>query len=385
MLRIVFICSVCPDPRKEKVNIMNKKLVQIVLFIAGNAIGAGVLGLPVALGGVGLWPALVAMCVLYGAMLYTGQILADFVVETRSFDLPSLFQKTLGKPGLIVFCVAYFTLFFCLLVAYWTGLGSLFAPITFPCRGSLLVIVALLLFHGFRSIGPFNVLLTSGFIVAFFALIFFMLRVESGMAVWVGDLAVLNRSLSVILCSYGFHAAVPFVCRQLDFDKKIIKKAIFWGTLFPFFFNVMIIFVSFRALSVDELGGGLARGLPVFSLLCEKEGMQLCALWGQIFSFFAIVTSLIGVSLTMGNALQDCFSGKLANFFPIIVTVGLPFVISVYNPSIFIRTLEFAGGIFLNIIAGILPIVAKIKSGKHHLWDFFMLAGFLYVLAVTVL
>jgi tyrosine-specific transport protein len=364
---------------------MNKKLIQIVLFIAGNAIGAGVLGLPVSMGGVGIWPALIAMCALYGAMLYTAQVLADFVLKTRAFDLPSLFQKVLGKPGMIVFCVAYFTLFFCLLVAYWTGLGSLFAPVMFPCRGCLVGLVALLLFQGFRSIGPFNALLTWGFIIAFVALIFLMLRVENGMTMAIGDLAILNRSLSVILCSYGFHAAVPFLCKELNFDKKMIRKAIFWGTLFPFFFNIIIVFVSFRALSVEELQGGLARGLPVFALLCEKEGMQLCAQWGQIFSFFAIITSLIAVSLTTGNALQDCFSGKLVRIFPIIVTVGLPFVISIYNPSIFIRTLEFAGGICLNVIAGILPLVAKIKNGKFHPLDILLLAGFLYVLVVTVL
>jgi amino acid permease len=136
---------------------------------------------------------------------------------------------------------------------------------------------------------------------------------------------------------------------------------------------------------VEELRGGFARGLPVFALLCEKEGMQLCAQWGQIFSFFAIITSLIAVSLTTGNALQDCFSGKLVRIFPIIITVGLPFAISVYNPSIFIRTLELAGGIFLNIIAGILPLIAKIKRGKVHLFDFLLLVGFSYVLAVTIL
>jgi tyrosine-specific transport protein len=364
---------------------MNKKLIQIVLFIAGNAIGAGVLGLPVSLGGVGIWPTLIAMCTLYGAMLYTAQVLSDFVLDTRSFDLPSLFQKTLGKPGLMIFCTAYFTLFFCLLVAYWTGLGSLFTPITFPCRGCLIGLVALLLFQGFRSIGPFNALLTCGFIIAFVALIFFMLQTESKMTMAIGDLAILNRSLSVILCSYGFHAAVPFLCRELDFDKKMIRKAIFRGTLFPFFFNIIIVFVSFRALSAEELQSGLARGLPVFALLCEKEGIQLCAQWGQIFSFFAIITSLIGVSLTMGNALQDCFSGKLMRIFPIIITVGLPFIISIYNPSIFIRTLEFAGGICLNIIAGILPLIAKIKNGKNFPLDFLLLVGFFYILIVTIL
>jgi amino acid permease len=161
--------------KKKKVNIMNKKLIQIVLFIAGNAIGAGVLGLPVSLGRVGIWPALIAMCALYGAMLYTAQVLSDFVLDTRSFDLPSLFQKTLGKPGLMIFCMAYFTLFFCLLVPYWTGLGRLFAPIVFPCRGCVVGLVALLLFQGIRSIGPLNVLLTWGFIIAFSTLVFFML------------------------------------------------------------------------------------------------------------------------------------------------------------------------------------------------------------------
>ncbi|MDR0417857.1 MAG: hypothetical protein LBH08_00245 [Puniceicoccales bacterium] len=360
---------------------MNKKLVQIVLFIAGNAIGAGFLGLPVALGGVGFWPATAAVLILYGAMLYTGQIIANFVLATRSFDLPSLFQKILGKSGAMVFCLAYFTLFFCLLVAYWTGLGNLFAF----CRECILLVVIFLLIRGFRSIGPFNAVLTGGFIVAFAVLVFLILHIDCGTAMEIGDLTTLNRSLSVILCSYGFHAAIPFVCQQLDFDKSLVRKAIAYGTFFPLFFNVIILFVSFRALSGEELREGLARGLPVFVLLCEKEGIQSCAQWGQIFSFFAIVTSLIGVSLTMGNALQDCFSGKLMRKFHIIITVGLPFIISVYNPSLFIRTLELAGGIFLNIIAGILPLIAKIKGKIAQPLDFLLLAGFLYILITTIL
>ncbi|MDR1906681.1 MAG: hypothetical protein LBQ03_00425 [Puniceicoccales bacterium] len=363
---------------------MNKKLVQIVLFIAGNAIGAGVLGLPVALGGVGFYPALGIMIALYGAMLYTGLLLANLTLKTNSFDLPSLFRKTLGVPGVTVFAIAYFTLFFCLLVAYWTGLGSIFNQIPFA-RECLLLIVTLLLFQGFHSIGPLNAMLTAGFMIAFAVLVFFMLQIKNGIPTEIGDLQTLNRSLSVILCSYGFHGAVPFVCRHLDFNEKLIRKAITWGTLFPFLFNVIILFVSFRALSSEELQGGLARGLPVFALLCEKEGMQLCAQWGQIFSFFAMITSLIGVSLTMGNALQDCFSGKLMRIFPIIITVGLPFVISIHNPSIFIRTLEFAGGIFLNVIAGILPLVAKMKTKNSNALDYILLIGFLYILVVTVL
>jgi amino acid permease len=76
---------------------------------------------------------------------------------------------------------------------------------------------------------------------------------------------------------------------------------------------------------------GLAQGLPVFAILSHKEGMQLCALWGQIFSLFAIITSLIGVSLTVGSALQDCFSRKSIKLPIIAITVfyslRFPFII----------------------------------------------------------
>jgi tyrosine-specific transport protein len=325
------------------------------------------------------------MIVLYIAMLYTGQVLAKLVVRTRSSDLPSLFRGTLGKPGLMIFCITYFTLFFCLLVAYWTGLGSIFSKIAFPCRECLVLFVAIILFQGFRSIGPLNALLTGGVIISFGVLVALMLHVKGETLIGIGSLAVLNRSLAVILCSYGFHAAVPFVCWQLNFDEKLIRKAMLWGTLFPFLFNIIILLVSFRALNPVELSEGLAQGLPIFAILCEKEGMQLCALWGQIFSFFAIITSLIGVSLTLGNALQDCCSEKSSRIFPIVMSVLLPFLISVYNPSIFIRTLEFAGGIFLNIIAGILPLLAKIKTMRAHPMDFMLLAGFLYILGATIL
>jgi tyrosine-specific transport protein len=183
------------------------------LFITRNAIGADVLGLTVVLGGAELGTSLLAIFVIYVAMLYTGRVLADYVIETSSFDLPSLFRKTLGKPNVIPFCMAYFTLFFCLLVAYWTGLVSIFASVIFPCRECLVIFVIILLFHRFCSIGPLHVLLTGGFIVVFGVLIFLMLQVKSEGLTGVGDCGILSHSLVVSLCSYGFHGAVPCVCR----------------------------------------------------------------------------------------------------------------------------------------------------------------------------
>jgi tyrosine-specific transport protein len=359
---------------------MNGKSVQIILFIAGNAIGTSILELPVALGSAGFWPSLIAISILYGAMLYTGQILADFAVKTRSFNLPSLFRKMLDKPGLAIFYMAYFTLFFCLLVTYWIRLRALISPY---CE-CLPPVIILLLFQGFRFIGPLNALLTAGLIAAFAVLIFFMLKTGNRIPMEkMSSLEGLNHSLSIILCSYGFHGTVPFLCRELNLNKKLIKKAIITGTLFPFIFNVIILLGSFRVFSAEELQR--ESKLPIFTLLCGMEGMHWCTQWGQIFSFLAIITSLIGISLTFGNALQDYFSEKSMKIFPLIVTVGLPFVFSICTPSIFIRILEFTEGILLNIITGILPLAMKIKVGTGHPLDCLLLVGFLYVFITTIL
>jgi hypothetical protein len=129
-------------------------------------------------------------------MLYTSRILAHLVIETHPFDLPSLFQKIVEKPVMTAFRVDDFILFFCLIIAFQTGLASPFPGCHY--LSIFISTVALLVLHGFRSIRPSKALLTGSFLVAFLVWVFLPSQTENEIAM--DELVLLNRFLSVRLC-----------------------------------------------------------------------------------------------------------------------------------------------------------------------------------------
>jgi tyrosine-specific transport protein len=357
-----------------------------VLFIAGNAIGAGVLGLPVALGSGGFAAAVVTCCVLYLLALGAGLMLARLFCRYHQRDLPTFFQQQLGNGGLCVFSLAFFSLFFCLLVAYWSGIRAIFANNGLWVLLLAMVVVSLLLRLGTAAISKMVGLLTAGLVVSFFLLIAFTLCYD-GHSVWTTtNWMVVNRALPILFCSYGFQGAIPIVCRQMDFCQKRIDRAILYGTLIPLVFNIAILFISFRVLAPADLALGAERGLPVFLLFREKLLSPVFVILGEWFSFFAIGSSLLGVTATLSGALRDILhqrSWYVADVETLLL-IALPLCIALYGAHIFIATLELAGGICLNVIAGILPCIVAIRHRRTALFPWVFLCGFVYIFLVEV-
>ncbi|MDR2677370.1 MAG: GerAB/ArcD/ProY family transporter [Puniceicoccales bacterium] len=365
----------------------SSKFIVAILFIAGNAIGAGVLGLPLVLSKAGFAASAMACLILYALAMGAGSMFAGLFCENHQRDLPTFFSRELGQWGSGVFLIAFLSLFFCLLVAYWAGLQSIFRLVTnspwLLFFTALIAIFLQLLGAAFLS-GTVSVL-TVGLIITFFALTFLTFTHKSGNFLATGDGWVATRALPILFCSYGFQGAIPIVCRQLDFDRKRVSRAILYGTLFPLIFNILVLFISFGALSADELLRGAAEGMPVFLLFKEKFSSSLFTGLGQWFSFFAIGSSLLGVTATLSGALGDIFHRhawyKRAEAILVIV---LPMAIATCWAHIFVFALEIAGGICLNVIAGILPSLAAIKRKRVGVWPWIFLCAFLYIFAVEV-
>ncbi|MDR0727784.1 MAG: hypothetical protein LBF26_02730 [Puniceicoccales bacterium] len=366
----------------------NSKFVLAVLFIAGNAIGAGVLGLPLVLGKAGFAASMFACLALYTLALGAGQMFAGLFCDHHQRDLPTFFRQELGKKGFGVFSVAFFSLFFCLLVAYWSGIRSVFSIFgNSPWPLFFAVFVAVFLqSRGTVFLSKAASWLTIGLILTFFGLVFLTFFHGGGDLFAPGDGWMANRALPILFCSYGFQGAIPIVCRQLDFNRKRIGRAIFYGTLFPLLFNVLVLFISFRALTSDELLRGASEGVPVFLLFREKFSSSFFSVFGQWFSFFAIGSSLLGVTATLGGALRDVFHRhawyeKIESAFIII----LPVAVAVCWAHVFISALEIAGGICLNLIAGILPSLVAIKRKWGGVLPWIFLTAFLYIFSVEML
>jgi tyrosine-specific transport protein len=354
-----------------------------VFLVAGITIGASELGLPVALRHAGYFPAVCGMLGVYLCMFASGILLTRLFIRERRRDLPSLFQTYLGRPGAILFNVSYFSLAFCLLVAYWSGLKGIFDTLNF---GLVVVVIGVVLFYclrkNFKLLYQFNSIFTIGLIVCFILLIMASLGPSHASFFQFSDWMQLSQSLPLILCSFGYHQVIPMVCRQLDYDRQKINGALLIGTFIPLAFNLIILTVGFRLFSPEELSEAARLGVPVFVLLSEHFQSNLFLYIGQGFSFFAIITSLLGVSMAMHGALRDIFKDWkfLKQLVEILILIPLP--IAMLKPQLFFVVLGIAGGIFGNLMAGLLP-VTPFLLGKRFRFRYFIL--WLAFLAIFIL
>jgi tyrosine-specific transport protein len=338
-----------------------------VTLVAGTSIGASELGLPVALRQTGYLPALIGMAGVYCCMLASGILLARLFVVDRHRDLPTFFRKHLGTWGATIFNGSYFLLACCLLVAYWSGLQSILLDALGSTMGKIAIVlmgVAIygLLRHRFRMLYFCNTAFTVGLLASFLLLVTMSLRPSDSQLLRRTGWMYLPQSLPLILCSFGYHQVIPMVCRQLNYDIKIINRALFTGTLFPLIFNMVILTIGFRLFSVDELSDAAQRGLPVFVLLKQHFHREIFTYVGQSFSFFAIITSLLSISMAMRGALRDVLGRhpKIQQWTEFLIITPLAFAL--VKPKLFFVVLGVAGGIFGNLMAGLLPVTPFLKT-----------------------
>ena len=106
-----------------------------ILLVAGCCIGAGMLGLPVLTSVAGFKPSLLMFFLSWLFMFCTGLLLLEANLFFKDeVNIVSMAERTLGTFGKISAWLIFGFLFYCLLVAYISGSGSLvssFAEIWF--------------------------------------------------------------------------------------------------------------------------------------------------------------------------------------------------------------------------------------------------------------
>jgi tyrosine-specific transport protein len=311
-------------------------------------------------------PALVGILLMFLCAVASGILISQLLLDGPDQDLPTLFRRHLGQMGAVVFNISYFCLAFCLLVAYWCCLKDVL-------HGgiSTVMVFGFLMYYGLRRrfglLGRLNSALGIGLIISF------ILFVGSA---FVGDrlplFAFANweklpMGLPIILCSFGYHLVIPTVCKQLRHNTRSIITAVIVGTSIPLIFNVVIVTLGFSLFTPGELAHAADLGVPVFVLLRERFNSVFFLYIGKIFTFFAISTSLLGVSIAMKGALRDISksSETLKEFVEVIIL--LPLLLSFFRPQLFFTVLGLVGGIFSNLCAGLLPVLPFLFPGRFRL------------------
>lgn len=357
-----------------------------VLLIAGSCIGVGMLALPVLTSFAGFFPTLAIFCICWLFMTATALLLleANLASGNNKANIISLSEKNLGKVGKGAAWVTFLFLFYSLIVAYITKGGDLIQAgiekkwlIAMPAFSGTLIITllsALFVYSGTWVLDRFNRLCMAGLFATYFYLMISGLEYS--------DASLLTRQnwnysffiLPFIITSFGFHNMIPTLNEYLESDKKKLVISIILGGIIPFLVFILWILKVQTIIPFEgeiSLSASYARqeiSTEPLALWINEPGISVTA---EFFAIFAIVTSLLGQSLSVLDFLADGLripKNPKGRALLCLLTFGPPFIFSQLFPHIFFKALELAGGIAAMILFGIIPAlvvwIGRYRNGQ---------------------
>lgn len=355
------------------------------LLVTGTTIGAGMLALPVATGLAGFVPSLILFIVYWLFMTFTAFLMLEvnLWMEDQT-NLITMARKTLGKGGALFSWVTYLFLLYTLTTAYIAGSGPILLDFITSLTGvtlptwmgpfPLLLVFGLFVYQGIRSVDLINRLLMAGLVVTFLLMVLFLFPHVQAELLSYSDWSALWIAVPIVSTSFGFHIIIPSLTNYLHRDVRSLRLVILIGSLIPL---LVYIVWEWLALGIVPVGGpnGLAAGYQAGSngaaLLSIALGHSQLALIARLFSFFAIITSFLGVAVSLSDFLADGFkipktpTGRLLLY---ALTFLPPLALTLTDPRAFLDALEYAGAFGVVTLLGLLPVlmVWKGRYSQHR-------------------
>lgn len=355
------------------------RLMHGVLLIAGTTIGGGMLAAPVLMAPTGFYPSICVYMLYWMLMSATGVLLAESCCwSTRETNLISLTRITWGKWGTYLAWFVYLFFFFSIILAYLLAEGALISSATFgalsPWMGSCLAVVVLipLLYSGTPAISLINFPLMVGLIVSYSAFVILGYPEMEWDRLQRAEWGNIFGALPIAFTAFGFQGTVPSLVHYFHGNLRKSCLAIVVGTLIP-----LIVYIIWQALIfgiVPYSGAGSLleakeQGLTAVFPIKHVLNSPYVYVIGQAFSFFAITTTLLGVSLGLRDFLADGLKLTKTPKVRIILSTAIfipPLLIAYSYPGIFLAALDWAGGLGGAFLLALLPI-GIVWVGRYRL------------------
>lgn len=359
---------------------MNIKQLGGILLITGNAIGGGMLALPLATTQAGFINSTLFLIACWAIML-TGALL---ILEVnlwfpRHSHLISMARATLGIPGEIIAWLCYLFLLYSLLAAYIAG-GSDFLQgllqktevhfATGITATLFVLILGAVVYKGIHSVDLLNRILMGGKLLIFCLLVLCLFPFISIKQLEQGELHHLSASLTIIITSFGFAAIIPSLRSYFHSNMKQLRQVIFFGSLIPLICYILWIGAIMGVIPIDTLlpithtSGATSRLTNTLSHLLNNNVITFLA-W--VFTSLCLATSFLGVGISLFDFLIDGLRLKHTDKNKIIVHLLSflpPLIIVLFYPAAFMVALNYAG-IWCASLLALLPALMA-WSGRYH-------------------
>ncbi|PMK01364.1 tyrosine transporter [Vibrio cyclitrophicus] len=349
---------------------MNIKMIGSSLIIAGTALGAGMLAIPMVLAQFGLLYGTLLMVLICFGTTYAALLLLEATIKAGGgLGLNSIARKTLGRQGQLLTNGLLYALLICLLMAYILGAGDLLSKllsnfgIEITATTSQIVftlIAGAVVASGTGVIDKLNRTLFFVMLASLFATMTFLapsMTQENLMQVTSHDHVDLIKTSAILFTSFGFMVVIPtLVSYNHEATDKQLRNMVIVGSLIPLVCYLCWLFAVVGNLSEEQF-----RSFKnVSDLMAAFEAQSPWV--GNILSTFtglALLTSFFGVAMALFNQNKDMFNQNTAVTY--CISFILPLVGSLLAADKFLQVLNYAG-IILVFLAVFVPLVMVHKQ-----------------------
>ncbi len=347
------------------------------LLVAGTSIGVGMLALPVATSAGGFIPALSVYIACWLFMLCTGLLVLEACIwMPKEANLITLTSRLLGRWGKICCWILYLFLFSCLMIAHVTGGGDVVTQLS---QGTLpfwlsaflyVIIFAPAVYLGALWVDRFNLLLMLGVLITYLFFVSSSITHIQPSYLMRMDWGKIGSALPIVFTAFGYQSLIPTLYNYMNRKIAKVRLAIILGTSIPFGIYVIWELIILGIVPFDGAGGlqeAIATGSSAINPLGSFLHNFTLLTFGQAFSFFAMTTSFLGISIAFVDFLADGLKLRkngVHKFGLCLFVFGLPLLVTWINPHLFIKALTLAGGFGVALLLGAIPIM-MVWAGRY--------------------
>ena len=355
------------------------------MIIAGTAVGAGMFSIPIVTSGVWFSGSIALLIYTWACMLISGLMILEATLNyPTGASFHTIVKDLLGKGwntlnGLSITFVLYI-----LTYAYISAGGSIIAHTLEGIVGTnqavaglvFAVLVAFIVWLSTRAVDRLSTILIGGMVITFVMSVGDMFtHVQPAVLFNSGDtsasyLPYALAALPYLLTSFGYHGNVPGLVKYYHQDSRAVVRSLVYGTLLALGIYILWQYVIQGNIPRDAFKQVIAEGGNIGSLLKQMGSVSSSQMVGQLlsaFSYMALASSFLGVSLGLFDYLADFFkfsdstTGRTQSA---LVTFVPPTLAALLFPNGFLYAIGFAG-LAATIWAVIVPAMMARASRRR--------------------
>ncbi|EKT63943.1 tryptophan permease [Providencia burhodogranariea] len=356
------------------------------MIIAGTAVGAGMFSIPMVTSGVWFTGSVVLLIYTFACMLLSGLMILEANMNyPAGASFHTVVKDLLGPVWNSINSLSITFVLYILTYAYISAgssiiTGNLASYIQIPQAVAGLLsalLIAFFVWLSTRAVDRLSTILIGGMVITFIMSIGGMVTTASPSILFnqveQGDTHYLPYALAALpylLTSFGYHGNVPGLVKYYNKDSRSVARSLMYGAIIT-----VVIYILWQY----AIQGNIPRSAFV---QIREDGNNIDALLNQmnlsttssfisqfltLFSYMALASSFLGVSLGLFDFIADFFKFKDSGqdrFKSALITFLPPTVLALIFPNGFIYAIGFAG-LAATIWAVIVPALMAKASRKR--------------------